>query len=398
MKVPQNLLKQFKDHFENIRWFFTIRKKAKAEKDTSNEFIIPQTIVNNVEYLGIDPQYYPPQDTTGNIEGSLPIYPIKLDFISKRDTKLNANVKARIFNDVTLLDVLLILCQDIAKVYAKKEDDSKNNVKFTISPPDNTAKYEQIIIEPGSFTDTIYSLQKKYGIYQSGVRVSFDSNHITKKENSTDISTETYITILEKGNTAPSANTINNCIIEVVDPKSAKDSVYDSGFSISKETSTMTIRSHLPYLIEKNNSEKLANGESVRVQKSSQIDHVASACDAAVSDINTSKMYWSNYDNPFAMTQLQDSIREKLLSCNIEIRDVDIFTLNDNMNYSVKFYSKDDTGYSGRYRLKKLVFYIRDGKSSTKDIVESAAVLQFYNLPDLRIDGSPIPRKTYSEY
>lgn len=397
MKIPQTIMYLVKEHFENIKWYITIKARERQLSKDNNKFALPEIIINNAELIGIDPIYNPPEETSGSVEGALPIYPVKIDFVPSKDTKLNSSVQANVYSNVRLIDVITIMCDMLRKEYAKSSPDTKNSVKFTIAPPDNTQVYEQILVEPGSFTDVINKLQLKYGIYMTGVRVSFDSVQTLKATGSTKTETTTYVTILDKGGTAPSSNAINNVVVEIVDGKNTEMAAYDSGFSVNKDSNTILLRTYLPYAVIRKNSEKLVNGESVRVMQNSSSDHVISNCDNLSSDTNVQKIYWSNFDNPYGLTQLQDSIREKDIQIHTEIRDINVFTFTDNLKYNVKFYGKDDGIYSGEYRLAGIRFYMRNKAGSSMKNTEAAGVFSFTNVPPLRINGSVVDRQTYGE-
>ncbi|WP_368880282.1 hypothetical protein [Proteus mirabilis] len=398
MKFPSEIYNQIRNHFENIKWFFTIRKIKKTMDSTEDPFSVPDLIKDNEELIAIDPKFTPSKEDKGKPEGSLPIYPLKIDFISALDFRLNSKVKAKTLNRVKMIDVLGFLCSELRKEFQKKGIDTKDDVKFTISPPDNKTVYDQVIISPGSFASVIYQLQTVYGIYQTGVNVSFDGVHPVKDPNTGKIISEKYVTISEKGGTAPSQGGISDVILEIVDPNNNRNAAYTSGFVMDNDNNSMIIRTNDPYTVIKNNSSKLSKGETIRVMSASDESNSTSICDTPT-DISdpTQKFYWSKYDNPYALTQLQDSVREKNLSIIASVRDVDVFMLNNNMNYFLKFFSLDDDTATGRYRLSKLAFYFTYGKSGNKTRIEVEGTLHFTNLPELRVNGKVTRRPTYAE-
>lgn len=397
LKVPHNVLMPLKDHYEHNRWFITF-KKHKRTQGNNNDFTLPEVIFNDLEVVAVDPEFGPPkQESSDRPEKSAPIYPLRVDLVPKKDTKLNAAVKTRIFNNVTLLDVILVLCDELKVEYAKLYPDTSKDVKFVVTPPDNTTTYEQILVEPGTFTDVIYRLQEKYGVYMTGIRVSYDSvQTISNPDGST--TAVTTISIIDKGGIAPTEDSITDVVIELVDPNMVDSPVYESGFNVNPITSTILIRSSVPYQVIRNNSEALVSGESVRVMQSSSDDHVVTACDeSATSDINSSRMYWNKYDNAYTMTQLQDSIKEKNLIILVELRDVDALSLGDNLSYRLKFFGQDDKLYSGDYRLMATRMYHRNKSLSDGSRIEPVAVLTFTDMSAMKIAGMNVERATYGE-
>ena len=400
--LPQNIMTYIKFHNENINWFININVIPKTTEKNRGEFRIPEVLLKDIQLIPIDPIYNTPQINQADSTSSLPIYPFKIDLVSHKDTTLNSNVKSRVFNNVRLLDVITVLCAELKAEYKKRDNPTDREVKVTISPPDNAKTYEQILIEPGSFTKIINQLQKKYGIYTTGVRVGFDSIK-TQLDDMTNTNV-TQITILGKGETAPSEGGIKDVIVDLVDPKvinkqmSVTEPFHDSGQYIDEATGTMVLRSFSPYLVLRNNSDGLINGESLRVMNTSTIDHVVSQCDTDNTDIDMQKIYWGKYDNPFNLTQLQDSIRGNKLSVQAEFKDINVLLLSNNQSYRLKFYGEDDLVYTGDYRLKQVNFYYRMGGTvQNGNDVEISAVLSFANVPTLKVNGTEVPRPSYGE-
>jgi hypothetical protein len=61
----------------------------------------------------------------------------------------------------------------------------------------------------------------------------------------------------------------------------------------------------------------------------SQSDHIVSICDNQFSDLGAQRIVWSDFSNPFTLTQYQDSIREEALGVALEVLDVYLLSLND---------------------------------------------------------------------
>lgn len=400
--LPQTIMTYIKFHNENIRWYVNINAIPKTTEKNRGIFRIPESLMKDVQLIPVDPVYNTPQINQANATATMPVYPFKIDLISHKDTSLNSNVKSRVFNNVRLLDVITTLCAELKAEYAKREEATEREVKITISPPDNTKTYEQILIEPGSFTKIMNQLQEKYGIYNTGIRVSFDSvkTSIGKMGNIN----VTQITILGKGETAPGVNSVKDVIVDLVDARvidknyNIGEPTFNSGQYIDETTGTTIIRSFHPYVVIRNNSDGLINGESIRVMNASSEDHLVSHCDSENTDINMEKLYWGKYDNPFNLTQLQDSIRENKLKIQAEFKDINVLALSNNQSYRLKFYGEDDLVYSGDYRLSQVNFYYRMGGTvqSIND-VEISAILTFYNVPTLKVNGAQIPRASYGE-
>jgi len=396
--LPESIINDVKDHFENIKWYISVKSFPKTADRNSNEFNVAEIIKDNEELVGIDPEFGAPVNNsatndTSNISSRLPIYPFKMDFISSRDFQINAQIQSKVFNKCTMFDVISALCAEVRSQYQTKGTDTKDQVAYSISPPDNKTVYEQIMITPGSFTDTLQKLQLHYGVYKSGIRVSFDSHHITTKGKTTK-----FITVTEKSGIAPSPETITDAVVEIIDMKSTNAIAPEYGYLLDKDSATITFRTCEPYSLKKNNSGRLVQGDNMRVVSSSQNSNQISICDTtAMNDNSSSKIYWSNYDNPYNLTQLQDHVREQNQTVSISLKDVNGFAINDNLKYNLKFYSKDDSIGSGQYRLQRSIFYSVDNKLGFKDKIELQGILYFVNIPELRENGAIVKRPSYSD-
>lgn len=397
MKMPATLYDSIRKYFEGIKWYITVKLYTKTSDTSQDQFAIPSLIKDFEELVAIDPTFSPGNDDSNRPEGVLPIYTMKMDFVSAKGNALNSIVKARVFSNCKLIDVISALCSQVKQEYESTGNvDSSKEIKYTISPPDNTQTYEQIIIKPGSFTATLHALQREYGVYKTGIQVLFDGNHNIKDTNG--VKPISYLTITDKGGTAPATNNITDALFEVVDPKYVKNMIHETGYLINNDTSSVTVRTFEPYHLVKTNSDRLSRGDSVRVMSTSQNSASSTVCDNP-NDFSTynQRFYYSKFDNPYALTQLQDNIRERNQMLTIEARDIDIFTFNANLNYQVKFYSRDDETGSGTYRLKKYAAYFGFTRSGVKSRVETSAVFEFGNIPELRENGVTAPRKTYAE-
>ena len=394
--LPQTIYTEYKNHMENIKWFMTVHMYSKVTDRGEEKFEIPVLIKDNEEFIAVDPQLGPVNNgMKDSVDAMQPIYPLKIDLISAREFQINGIVNAQVFNDCKIIDVVTALCSQLRKQYADNGDiNTKDLVTYAISPPDNTAKYEQIIISPGSFTETIQKLQMQYGIYKTGVRIAFDAHHVNS-----DGKMSKFITITEKGGTAPTKETLTDALVEVVDMKEFRNTVPEHGYLIDKSSNVVVYRTFDNYDLVKKNSTRFIHGDNIRVMNSSQSSNNISICDTtSINDNQTQKLYWSKYDNPFNLTQLQDAVREQNQTVTLTLRDVNVFGISDNVKYAIKFYSKDDPIATGRYRLVRSIAYLRATKGlSPMNRVEMETALLFYNIPELRENGAPVVREEYSE-
>lgn len=393
--MPFTIMRHIKAHDRNIKWFMNINMLKKNEGEDDGKFQLPTNIYSNVELTPIDPIYDAPEYHKDSETESMPMYQFKVDLVSTKDTKMNSFVSSKVYTECRLIDVLADLSASLKEYYKSLEEPTEREIKISISPPDNTKVYEQILVEPGSFTQVIYTLQEKYGIYHTGVRVNFETVKTVLEGG--EEKNETICTVLGKGEAAPGDNVIKDVIIDLVDPnaidKEAQitEPFYTTGQYIDKTTGMILLRTYDPYTVTRKNSDYLVTGEALRVMNSSSEEHHVSHCDSVDSDIGMARLHWAKYDNPFTLTQLQDSVREGEIEVVVQARDINAMALSNNQTYRLEFYGDNDKVYSGDYRLSKLSWWYRfgNGVKATNDVEVSCAML-FVNQPTLKVNGTEV--------
>ena len=137
--MPATLYDSIRKYFEGIKWYITVKLFTKTSDTSQDQFSIPVLIKDFEELVAIDPTFSPGNDDSSRPEGVLPIYTMKMDFVSGKGNALNSIVKARVFSNCKLIDVISALCSQVKQEYESTGNiDSSKEVKYTISPPDNT--------------------------------------------------------------------------------------------------------------------------------------------------------------------------------------------------------------------------------------------------------------------
>lgn len=390
------IVRDFKENLEQLRFFLTVNKWIKA---ADNTYIVKTKVIDNQQLIPLDPDIPGGGVITEGPLVGVPTIKIKIDLVSKRNVDLNSSVKSKILNNVTMLDVITFLLNQAYQDQKKKETSEKDIVKFVIAPPDNITKYEQIVLDPGSLAQNLKQLQEKYGVYRTGIRVMFDTVTLEKDPATGAFTNNSVITVQDKGGSVPPSNAIDSALIEIIDPVSQKNGrAYESGSEVSASSSILVIRTMENYHVTKKNSSQFIDGESVRVMGSSQNDWALSECDINDNLDSPQRTYWNNNDNAFALTQLQDSIKEKNLMVAVQLVDVDAYSLNQNMKYNLKFYNADDIVNSGEYRIKSITFgFSLSDTATVKKGVSLSTYILFTDVPVIQVNGTAIPRESYVE-
>ena len=398
--VPDEVSSDIKKYFEELKFILNVKKflKSQISQGIEGEYIKKENVFENKILRTIDPQYLDLMPQQGE-EGSKnqPRRRIKLDFIYDKSCSLNFAVQSRVFSNVKVIDVIMQLLNEAAKQEKESNPEAKDPFKIVVTPPDNNDTYEQIILDPGTITENIYMLQEKYGVYKTGIRTFFNSSAIqidpvTKKPISYRL-----LSVTDKSTSTPADGTINKVLIEIVELGSSNNFYNPSGSTIDNDTQTLICRTIFPYQLIKKNSTKLIHGESVRLVGSSQKQHACSICDIKNTKSSMQRTFWQNNDNKYALTALQDDIKEKEATIMLRLDNIDVLSFSNNLEYTLKFLNTDDTAYSGVYRLTAVKFDFRAMGIRNKDFVEISSVFNFSNIPPIIVDDEEEPRQSYEE-
>lgn len=396
--VTDTVFQDFKDYMEALKFFLTVKKTPRNESGDTTKFA-SQVIFENKPLSVIDPDL----EATDSVEapdhmGATPKHAIVFDLVSSREIQASARSESRVFSNVTLLEVMQYLVDEAQKQTTDESTDTKQILKAIISPPDNDRKYTQIMIEPGNIVQSLYSLQQKYGIYRTGIYVNFNAVHSSFDDKLQKFVVENRITIMGKGETVPTGDNVENVLFEFVPTTGlSHDQFFATGSEIDAEKKLLIVQSSLPYQIEKKNSPRILEGQSLRVMNSGQDDDLSNHCEIDQAVNAAHRVFWSDNDNPFAMTEMQYAIAEKTCVIYTQVRDVDILQLSNNLKYQLAFSGKDDKAYSGEYRLAEVAYPFDLNRAGDKSTLQITASLKFTNIPAVSVNGMILSRETYAE-
>jgi hypothetical protein len=397
MIVTPDVYRDFKENFEQLQWFLSVKKYVKPT--TKDGHVIKHSILENHKMVALNPDLPTDGTTTEGPLTGVPSLPVKLDLVSKRNVDLNGKMRSKVFNNVTLLDVITALLTESYNDQVKADASTPDLVTLNITPPDNTRTYEQVILDPGNVSQNLKQLQEKYGVYQTGLRCMFDTVSYVPRDDGKDFINRTVITVTDKSGNAPSPKQLEQVLIEILDRNTRETpGEYESGMRMDAKQNIAIVRTMEAYQIDKRNAAKIIDGDSVRVISSSQDDVVDSECDINPDMESPQRTYWGKNDNPFNLTQLQDTTREKLLSIAVQASNVNAYMFNKNLRYALKFYNRDDEAYSGEYRIKALQFRFKtEGNLAVKEGVPVVSFFYFTNIPNIMVNGTSLKKETYAE-
>ena len=391
-------IEDLKYHLDNLKFFITLKKFKRVSPTTNNStstkdkpYIKSEIVFKDRELLPVNPTVLDLTVQEGHKDyKNIPRRRVKIDFIGKRENEMNHIVQSKIYKDVTVYDVISSLLSEAEKIEIENDKgSSQEKFRVVISPPDNTKKYEQIVLTPGSLSDTLTQLQQDYGIYKTGVRVYLSSADVKDGKH------EKLITVTDKGGISPVDGAITKALFEIIEVTNSNLPESTIGGSLILND-TLICRTFNPYVIERNNAKKLTLGESVRVVGSSQDRHSYSLCDVRDGFLKQ-KTYWNNNDNPYMLTEIQDFIKQSDATIVLKMDNIDVMMFSNNLEYTLKFYNKDDIAYSGLYRLTNVHFQFTFLGMSDKDNIAISALFRFTNSPKLSVEGVTQEKQSYDD-
>lgn len=213
-----------------------------------------------------------------------------------------------------------------------------------MSKPDNTKKYDQILIPPYNFLGIINYLQKVYGIYNNGYILfqDYDTLYLVDKK----AECNTY---REK-----EYKRIHFNIVDSSNP----DAVMMTGFSEDKDTQTCII--NVPGSISIAN--KSVNEKDKRFNEMIIVDSKQKTI--TTKDINlkgygeykTPKIFHNNYSNPYIENSIKNEMEEGNNIFTFSIDDINMSLLTVNKEYVINFENLElNSRYSGKCRLDRVL-------------------------------------------
>jgi len=270
-----------------------------------------------------------------------------------------------IFNNVTIQDVIVALS-------------TKHQIsKILLSPVENTKVYQQIVIPPLNYTNSIYYLHEIYGIYKTGVSLYMDFEY-------------TYILKNDfRGQLPHHSNFPYNFekVIFDIHPLNENLFNYDSIVKVDNTSKTFIIECKNNFSIKNSEITIKETGEifkfvtnNPRDQNHNQheiLDNFKSLSnpESPVKAGNTPKevIKWNKYSNDFKISEYQFNLKNSMFQISRIFSNCDMEIFTPNRKYILNFL-KDPTmeKYAGQYKIDSFMFTIK-GKSA--DLQNSIGVI-----------------------
>jgi hypothetical protein len=348
MLLDADYYRKIQKNADTVKFMISIKRfKFSGSADEVGSFF--DTIVNNVLLKGYDidrkPLY---RDKNEDNQKKFPMQVVA--FVSK-----HVNLNKELINKI-------ILNQDMKNTLLNLLNTAGVSSNVLFSPPDNTVKYEQIIIPPLNLTNTIEYLQTVYGIYNEGLDLFFDFKTY-------------YILTKNKEKAISKKREWKNVYIELIDPTDLGMDLVGCFNDKKNERYLIKTLNNVNFLVSDTSLRELS-GENIKFISSSKDKHSVTRFKdtryglsndkpfGVSNDIKPKqKIYWNNYDNSYAENSFCSALARGLGRIQIPFSylDLDIMTLNK--KYYLYFSNEDFAHLSGNYQMVNMIYKLVKGKS-----------------------------------
>lgn len=329
LAIPSNRLRSLLDDYRNSRILITIKRYEEIDRSVDRQ---PVTIWEDKPFVILDMPKAPlSEDTSGKDPTSVgvageSITDITLKLIDEDSYYSNKTLFNFVANNVTVGEVIQFLVSKNLK-----------NKNILIGAPDNTTKYEQILIPPLNFPEALKYLDKNYGIYKNGMIYFIGINDliicdkIEKVKSLKDPITDISIIARNGSASNPNAGMFRSTVIDKSDA-----GLYTAAQPVIK-TSDMSLKEIF--------------GESIVLNSKNTANDLVGGGGVKNEFPGKERYYWSQLNREDLATALQLEINEGVekISMTIENSDINIFDIAKNV--SIQFEYKVNEDYKGTYRI-----------------------------------------------
>lgn len=254
-------------------------------------------------------------------------------------------------------------------------------MKILINKPNNNNELEQVILPSKNIIQTIKYLQTTYGVYRTGLRISFDllrgyclAGDLKYNEIEVEDTNEFGTVICYIGKTTTDQfGSYEDTTINAHYMLMPNLDAFQFNDVSSKELfgENIVIRS-----VSQSSKERI---HSTFQENLSYIENSKESGTNSIDGTKKTKYYYNNFDNPYLEeATLAEKKRNNLIFTTI-VRNMDLRVFTMNKVFYFSFLDSNYSEYNGVYQLQGIV---TDYIKKAPNIFESASVVTFCKLPD----------------
>jgi len=319
LTLPKSICLKIQNNSDSALFLLNLTKQDISENipETSYERYYENVLLKpvNIPHLTLEAE---DELETDSIVDDIPQHKLKMFMFKKDHLYFNKKLNHQVYNDCTVSDVLLDL---IGKNFESSEMD------FNIGKIVNDKVYDQIIIPPINFIDSIKYLQRVYGLFNNGLNLFFDFTSVFISDK---------IKLVESGN----PDFIKDAYIELYSQKdNERTGINTMNVSFfNEENNSFVVRTTSEGIMPNiSGSKKEIDGEAITILSTSNESSDVRNClnmtfDSGSNDARRpkEKLYWNPYTNELNESEFKSksSLDFKVLQLNIKEADLEIFSIN----------------------------------------------------------------------
>lgn len=338
--LPYRLMKLLTKNPNTVLFILNI-KKFILNETSEKPFRVP--IYENVALKPIDPPteriVQVEEEGKAQVEANSGHFTVNLFLFKKEHLASNKKLNEKTYNNVKAVDVSL----DLVDKNAPQDD-----TKLYIGKVDSGKKFENIIVPPVNYADSVKYLQKNYGLYNNGVQAWIDIK-------------DAYVMDKNGAIEGPDPKkTVIKCTLEVypIRDKVRQGTETREGSWYDEKNNIYLARTKQNLHVENNtSSQNELMGENVKFLSNNQNNKGVLNCMNIASSTNDPEkmkesVYWNPTSNPMLETEmLSDKIRNQN-PLTMVFKDFDIELFSINRIYSIKdLDTQQSVDVSGKYKL-----------------------------------------------
>lgn len=267
---------------------------------------------------------------------------IDLILFKEESLDMNKQLDSYIFTNTDIITPMVFLAE-------------KAGVKrLLITPPDNSNRYNQLIISGNKFTDMIEGIHQMYGIYNTGYRLFFDFDKMY---------------ILDKSTSTKTLEPNELALVFIYFGEYGEGANRHVGNFIDKSNNRYFINCiKEPSIVEAGSYIKEALYNKINAVNTGDNKHHQTSANVGGRGVDSTVLLDNKYNNPFLLNSEIHRIKESVYSATLNLPEVDFTMFTPNKQYSFNFDINDMARaqkYNGLYRITRMTTSLVKDKSES---------------------------------
>jgi hypothetical protein len=322
-----------------------VRFDPEDEESPHNEKIYDSIVMKAVdpERASLDPSSEGDPESGREVADNIPQHKMTLYLFKRDHLFFNKLLNPMVLNTCSLPDAVSHL---IGKNFRSSD------MRFHVGPMDNRRTYEQIIVPPYNFIDSLRYLQKVYGMFNNGLQVFFDF-------------LDAYVMDPFRPVERKDPSYVPTTTVELYSKLEVQRATvgFVDGTFLDEESDSFIVRTSRKPRVEKpQDTSKELVGERVHVGSSSQTENVEGNCmdmtfGSAQNDPRRPKesFYWNPYSTPLVESGFKATASQEFHRLTMALPEADLEAFLINRTYRVE--DKNDAfdlDLKGEYKLSRM--------------------------------------------